>query len=154
MANVVSLGDRLTLSVNLVDELNLLGRLDDSVGKVRNRAVVLGFDVEKLRSLAGALCEGRVLQVNVSGKEVLVTSEAPHVEVINGSDSRQGENITADHVSPDLLGSALHEHVDALHESRDGGEHDENGEEEGAERVDNLPVGLVYDDNSSDDDTN
>lgn len=153
MADVVSLGNSLALGVHLVDQVDLLAWLDDSVRQVRNRAVVLRLDVEQLRGgLARAFSESRVLEVNVSGQEELVTSKAPHMEVIDSSDGGQSENVAADHVSPDLFGRALHEVVDALHEGRNGSEHDKNGEEEGAERVDNLPVGLIHNDNGRNDD--
>ena len=154
MAHVVSLGDRLTFSVHFVDKFNLLRGLDIlGQGKLRDGAVVLGLNVEQLRGVAAALGERRVLQVHVSRQEELVAGEAPHVEVIDGSDSRKGKNITANDISSHFFGRALHEIVYALHEGGDGREHDEDREKECAERINNLPVGLVHDDNGGNDDT-
>lgn len=103
--------------------------------------------------MARALSECRVLQVDVRGQEEFVTGKAPDVEVIDGSDSRKGKNVSTDDVGSHLLRSALHEVVHALHEGGDGRKHDEDREKECAERINNLPVGLVHDDNGGNDDT-
>ena len=116
-------------------------------GTVGNR-----LHIEKLAGTASTLVESRVLQVDVSREEELVAGEAPHVEVIDGSNSGQSKDVSTDDVSPDLIGGALHEIVNALREGRHSREHDKDREEEGAEGIDNQPLGLEHDNDGSDDD--
>jgi len=76
------------------------------------------------------------------------------VEVVNLLNSFESENAIIELLNVDFFRGVLHDDVNAFEENGNGGQQDQTGEQEGANRICNLPFGLNLDNNGSGNDSN
>lgn len=94
----------------------------------------------------------RFIYGHMCGEQGLVHGEGPDVQVVNGCDAFHLQQ-TSSHLA--VLHSrwdTLHQHHQNIFDDGEGGAQDQDGEEEGADRVSDLVLRLEEDDERTDED--
>ncbi len=96
---------------------------------------------------------GITLHDNMSRENWFLIRKSPQMEVVDLFDHVKLLDSVVDLDRADTFGRSLHQKAHAILENRYGGNHDEDGEEESANRVSDSPIGLDINDYGGDDDT-